>query len=416
MCSLDITSLYTNVPVGTAIEYILNKCFETVTSLFKGFNLQQFRKLLELSLLDSYFKFGGKIYRQLEGLAMGASLSPTVANIFLNSFETDALEACPPDIKPLFYRRYLDDTFILFHSENQAKEFFNFINYRHESIKFTFEGEVDAKLPFLDVLVQRSANGFITHVYRKNTFSGLGTNYFSNIAHSYKLSSITTLLHRAYNLCSNFRLFHEEISFIRKYLIQNYYPERLFDKLVSKFLNKTFSNKPKLITVPKEKFYVELPFIGSQQDKLRAEISTLLNKFFPQLDFHFFTKNTFKIGSLFRRTEKPERDLRAFVVYKYTCDRCQRSYIGSTKVQMFKRIPGHGGYSFRTRQPLSSPENSSIRNHCLDEDHPFRSDNFTIIDQISGTLMDLRTLESLYIHRERPTLNDNQSAIPLHLV
>ena len=111
------------------------------------------------------------------------------ANIFLNNFKTKVLSECPSSFKPKFYKRYLDDTFLLFTSEQQAREFFTFINQRHPNIKFTFEGE--NVLSFLDVSVLRHNESFITSVFRKSTFTGMGLNYFSNIFRQYKTSTIT---------------------------------------------------------------------------------------------------------------------------------------------------------------------------------------------------------------------------------
>ena len=123
MCSLDISSLYTNIPVAETIDLILDKLYVNNTSIYNGISRVNFRKLLELSLNDTYFKFNGKIYKQKEGLAMGASPSPIIANIFLNHFETHCLAECPVNFKPQFYRRYLDDTFLIFRNEDQAKLF-----------------------------------------------------------------------------------------------------------------------------------------------------------------------------------------------------------------------------------------------------------------------------------------------------
>ena len=88
----------------------------------------------------------------------------------------------------LFYRRYVDDTFCLFHSEHDAIIFFDYINSRHPNIRFTMEKEVHHKLPFLDVLVDNNnPNSFLTRVYLRKTFTGLLTNYFSFTSYSYKL-------------------------------------------------------------------------------------------------------------------------------------------------------------------------------------------------------------------------------------
>ena len=54
------------------------------------------------------FQFDGKLYEQIDGVAMGSPLGPLMANAFLCSIE----EKLEQDNKlPEFYRRYVDDTF-----------------------------------------------------------------------------------------------------------------------------------------------------------------------------------------------------------------------------------------------------------------------------------------------------------------
>jgi hypothetical protein len=124
MCSLDVESLYTNVPVNETIDIILDRIFTNDLILHHGLTRNSLQKLLKLSLNDSFFRFDGCLYQQLDGLAMGSALSPVVANIFLDQFETQHLRNCPPEFKPKFYRRYLDDTFFLFNNEEEALLFF----------------------------------------------------------------------------------------------------------------------------------------------------------------------------------------------------------------------------------------------------------------------------------------------------
>ena len=152
MCSLDIESLYTSISVSEAIVITLNLLYAN-TGLYHNFNLLQFRKLLELTLNDTYFKCNCSIYKQLNSLALGSALSPVIANIFLNSFETKYLSDCTPEQQPFSYRRYLDDTFILFNNFNQATNFYNYFNSRYTEINFAFEGESESKLSFLDLTV-----------------------------------------------------------------------------------------------------------------------------------------------------------------------------------------------------------------------------------------------------------------------
>ena len=57
---------------------------------------------------------------------MGSAASLVIANVFFNHFETTVLNSCPANLKPKFYRRYLDDTFLYFENEDQAKLFLDF--------------------------------------------------------------------------------------------------------------------------------------------------------------------------------------------------------------------------------------------------------------------------------------------------
>ena len=109
---------------------------------------------------DSYFRFSGKLYKQVDGLAMGSPIAPVIANIFLCNLENNYLDLSPPNTKPFFYRRYLDDTFLLLISSDEAREFHEDMDALHPNIKFTIENEADNKSSFLDVTVAKGDNSF----------------------------------------------------------------------------------------------------------------------------------------------------------------------------------------------------------------------------------------------------------------
>ena len=87
MTSFDVKSLFTNVTLAETIDIISNKLFPTINTFFHGFNRLNFKKLLELSVIDTHFTFNGKIYKQVDGMAMGSPLGPTFANIFMSFLE-----------------------------------------------------------------------------------------------------------------------------------------------------------------------------------------------------------------------------------------------------------------------------------------------------------------------------------------
>ena len=99
--------------------------------------------------------------------------------MFINHYEQIWLDECPTEIKHKFYRRYVDDIFILCDSEEHLEKFKDSLNLKHNNINFTSEFEVDGKLPFLDMLVDRNNDKIQTSVYRKPTFTEVYTHFCS---------------------------------------------------------------------------------------------------------------------------------------------------------------------------------------------------------------------------------------------
>ena len=102
-----------------------------------------------------------------QGAAMGSPLSPIVANIFMEEFETSTLQQATH--QPKLWLRYDDNTFIIWpHSKQQLDNFFQHLNNQHSNIRFTMETEAQGSLPFLDVHITKATDGHLTHqVYRK---------------------------------------------------------------------------------------------------------------------------------------------------------------------------------------------------------------------------------------------------------
>ena len=71
------------------------------------------------------------------------------ANVFMGHHENIWLETYRASNNLNIYRCYVDDTFCVFETEQDALLFFDFFNTRHPNIRFTMEKDVDHKLPFL---------------------------------------------------------------------------------------------------------------------------------------------------------------------------------------------------------------------------------------------------------------------------
>ena len=122
---------------------------------------------------ELYFIFNDVLYEQKVGAAMGLPLRSTIANVFLSFYEVKWFEQCVKEFKPVFYRRYIDDIFVLFESAEQPPKFCNYFNTWHPNMLLSFEQEENGKLPFLDLEVSQEKVKFVTIVYRKTTFSGV---------------------------------------------------------------------------------------------------------------------------------------------------------------------------------------------------------------------------------------------------
>ena len=413
MVSFDVTSLFTNIPLQATVEIILNKIFYEDNFLFHGLDRSDFKKLLEIAVQDTHFLFNKEIYKQVDGVSMGSPLGPIMANAFMCSLEEQMLDDCPLAYRPLFYRRYVDDTIALFRSREAAENFFDHINSLHPNINFTIEHELDNKLAFLDILITRTDHGFSTSVFRKKTFTGQGTNFYSSCASTFKLNSISTLLHRAFTLSSNWQNFHNEISFLFQYFKNNSYPSLLVHKLLKAFLNDKFQPCNPIPNVPKLLLFASIPFVHSK--KFKVQLQKIVNNMFPALDIRLIPKNTKTLGSLFSHKDKLPTLMRSLVVYSFTCPKCKvGKYVGATKRLLKVRIDSHLGISHRTGCPLKTKEFSNIRDHCQKCKTSFSSADFNIVTQAPNDYS-LPILESLAIKQLIPSLNTQSSSTFLYI-
>ena len=78
-----------------------------------------------------------------------------MATILMCHFEKKFLVKCPAEFKPQYYRRYVDDTFLLFKEQEHLEQFKAYMNSCHENINFTHEDEENQSLPLLDTNITR---------------------------------------------------------------------------------------------------------------------------------------------------------------------------------------------------------------------------------------------------------------------
>ena len=237
MGSLDVDSLFTNIPMDETIDICIDSLYKDNENIPK-IPKDVFRNLFNVATKESFFMFNNKFFNQIDGVTMGSLSGPALANIFMCNFEKKWLKDCPHSLRPVFYRRYVDDIFVLFSSLDQAENFKKYLSSKHPNINFLSEKEYVGRLSLLDVNIFREKGKVVSNVYRKKTFSGVYTNFDSFISETYKTGLIKSLLFRCFNLCSEFVKFHHKINILKGILYKNSYPRDFVDKCIKEFLDR----------------------------------------------------------------------------------------------------------------------------------------------------------------------------------
>ena len=101
MASLDVESLFTNIPLEETIKICCGSLYKN-QELLCNISKNQFEKLLRAALSNNYFLFDGSIYQKIGGVAMGSPLGPIFTNAFLAHYEQVWLDDCPDEFNPVY--------------------------------------------------------------------------------------------------------------------------------------------------------------------------------------------------------------------------------------------------------------------------------------------------------------------------
>ena len=352
LVSFDVQSLFTNVPVAETLSIIERRLGEDETLTERtNIPIPTIMEFFSICVNTTYFQFQDTFYKQTDGMAMGSSLSPFMANIFMENLEQEALSQT--DTPPKVWLRYVDDTFLIWqHGHEKLQVFAEFLDSLRPSIKFTHETETDLKLPFLDVLVCRTNNVIKTTVYRKPTHTGQYLNFKSNHASHTKAGIIRTLVNRAETICSEPDNTCAELQHIKQELMANGYPDT--------FINKHMVQKSGILTDLGNKdtpiATMVLPYVKGLSEKIRR----LASKHNIRTAFKSSTtlRNVLtKVKPANVRTDTKE------CIYKIPCE-CGNVYIGETGRPLSVRINEHKRNCSRGEM-----EKSKLAEHAWSHSH-----------------------------------------------
>ena len=390
LISLDVVSLFTNVPLDLAIESICKRW----TYIERNCDIpkNEFLIAIRLVLNSTFFSFNNVCYQQTYGTPMGSPLSPIIADITLQDLEIRAIETLPFELP--FYFRYVDDV-VLAVPSHSLDTVLNTFNSLHPKIQFTLEEGTDNRLNFLDVTVMIRDNKIEFNWFHKPTFSGRYLNFESQHPLCHKIGTIIGLIDRAF-LLSHPRFHQQNLNFAINILLDNGYPLNLIFQTLHNRLKKLTTLRVKksdkhVNNVDERKAFFNVPYLPQFSERFRLVIR----------DQNVMTSYTGmnKLRS-FIKVHKDKLPLMSHqnVVYKISCNDCDASYVGQTKRLLKTRINEH-----RAHIRKNTAQQSVISNHRL-QNHEFNWDDIEILDE--ERILNKRLLsEMLFIKRQKNSLN-----------
>ena len=277
-------------------------------------------------------------------------------------------------------------------------------------LSFTFELEVNKKLPFLDTLITRSHSKYLSEVYIKSTSTGECINFSSIAPDRYKTGVIKSLLNRAVKICNERTSLGLEVARIKQ-LCNNNFPMKIIETECSKFMRKHIDlSKDESQVLPTPNTPINLFFRNQMNSQYKQDDFNLKNIISDHVtpapgktvNLHIYYKNR-KLQQLFIKNNPHRSTDESHVVYRYTCPReeCQpsKSYIGYTTNPLKLRMTTHA-------------QNGSIISHQT-ETHDHRAPTRELLDATkiifrSAEASELKIAEALYIKLEGPILNNQR--------
>lgn len=387
LVSLDVVSLFTNIPIEFAINSVANRWnhISSGTLIPK----EEFLLGIRLILNSTFFTFNKRIYKQIFGTPMGSPLSPVIADMVLQDIEEVAIHSLPFYLP--FYFRYVDDIFLAAPSE-QVDHLLEIFNSLHKRLQFTIEVSTNNSLNFLDVLATISDGNIILDLYHKPTFSKRYLNYHSHHPLSQKRSIVIGMVDKI--LALSHPQFHEKnFLYTIQILLENGYPLTFIFSTINSRLHQKFSQKDCTISPPKTKEkYFTIPYVKSISEKF----SWVTKKY----NFALAFAGSRSLGRFIRAgKDRLDRLAQSDVVYRMECKDCDAVYVGQTKRQLGTRLKEHRS-DIRNR-PLSP---SVVSCHRIEFGHEFDWENVSILDQ-ETSYPKRRISEMLHIKCQSQAIN-----------
>ena len=196
----DTKDLFVNIPINEVTEINQN-------TLTCSFNDQMATQIIELTgavLSQNYFMFQDKIYHTNKGVAMGSTISNTIAEIFIQHYENTYIKHILDTKNIRYYTRYIDDILIIYDRNRITHESITQrINKIYKDIEFNPTHKTNNTINFLNLQITRNTQNLEISIYRKPTTTDTTIHSTSNHPMEHKTAAYRYCLSRIHSLPLN---------------------------------------------------------------------------------------------------------------------------------------------------------------------------------------------------------------------
>ena len=393
LVSYDVKSLFTSIPVKESIEVCEERLRQDNTLADRTcMDVETISSLLRFCLTSTSFQYGGKHFKQVDGVAMGSPVSSVIADIFMENLEMKAFQGY--GTVPRVWKRFVDDVLAVVRKA-EVERFLDHLNNTHPNILFTMELEQNRSLPFMDVRFTRLPSGALEReVYRKPTHTNRYIHADSHQPMNVKSATIRCLVDRAFKLCSSNAIRERELETIRTIMVENGYKRKFVNKVIRRQIRR--SERSRTTTDENRgKTSVQLPFI----DGLSQEVRRIVRE--ANIRCTFTAPNT--LQKLHNVKDSLPLCSATHAIYSIKCKTCDEEYIGESMRSLDTRCKEH-----RDAIRLAQCTKSAVADHVLSEEHsqPHEIDwqSVRILGRAQGTT-ERRMKEAMLIYQRHPKMN-----------
>jgi len=172
---LDIKDIFVNLP----IQGILTTTkFWLYRNIHDNELIKRTLNILEIIMIQNYFQYNERYLQPDKGIAMGSSISSTMAEIYLQYIEETYVKQWLESKEIVYYKRCVDDILIIY-DPNKANEqtILEKINKIDQNLQFKIITEENNTINYLDITIYRNNNNIDIIIYRKTTGTDTTTNF-----------------------------------------------------------------------------------------------------------------------------------------------------------------------------------------------------------------------------------------------